>query len=59
MPRDWPALFLGCILLSYWARVVRLAYKARRKTGRGANFIPTESLGRVLRLIWNPIIVLC
>jgi protein-S-isoprenylcysteine O-methyltransferase Ste14 len=28
----------------------------RRKTGRAANFVPTEPIGRVLRLLWQPVV---
>ncbi len=34
-----------------------MAWKMRRKTGRAANFIPAEPLGRVLRIIWQPVIL--
>src|SRR5688500_16340164 len=53
----WPALILGLILAAYWARVVRLAIKARRRTGKAANFVPPEPLGRVLRTLWYPVVV--
>lgn len=53
----WPALLLGFILAAYWARVVRLAIKARRRTGKAANFLPPEPLGRVLRILWYPVVV--
>jgi protein-S-isoprenylcysteine O-methyltransferase Ste14 len=55
--RNYPALILGLILFAYWARVIRLTLKARRRSGRAGNFIPTERLGRWLRLIWNPVVV--
>lgn len=60
MVHSWPALILGCLLLCYWARVLRMAYKFRRKNKLelGANFIPPEPLGRLLRLLWNPVIIL-
>jgi protein-S-isoprenylcysteine O-methyltransferase Ste14 len=41
-------------MAAYWARVLRLAQKARRRTGRAANLIPAEPLGRLLRLVWFP-----
>src|ERR1700733_14568489 len=53
---DWPALALGGIIAAYWWRVMRMAYKLRRKTGQSANFIPPEPLGKFLRLIWQPVI---
>ena len=53
----WPALILGLILTAYWGRVLRLVYKIRKSTGRSANYRPREKLGLVLRLIWNPAVV--
>jgi protein-S-isoprenylcysteine O-methyltransferase Ste14 len=50
----WPALAIGLMIGAYWARVMRLVYKARRQTGRDANFVPPEPLGRLLRMIWYP-----
>src|SRR5687767_3596294 len=41
-------------MAAYWARVLRLAWKEKRRTGRAANLFPPEPLGRVLRLIWFP-----
>lgn len=51
---DWPALGIGGIVFAYWARVLRLVFKTKRLTGRAANFLPPETLGRVLRIIWYP-----
>jgi protein-S-isoprenylcysteine O-methyltransferase Ste14 len=34
--------------------VIKLVFKTRRETGRAANFVPPELLGRVLRVIWYP-----
>jgi protein-S-isoprenylcysteine O-methyltransferase Ste14 len=50
-------LILGLIIAAYWARVLRMARKARQKTGRAANFLPPEPLGRVLRVLWIPIVI--
>jgi len=50
-------LTLGSIVALYWYRVIRMAAKARRRTGRAANLLPPEPLGRFLRLIWGPVIV--
>lgn len=52
-----PIFLLGCVIAAYWARVMRMAGKQRRKTGRAANLVPSESLGRWLRLVWTPVIV--
>jgi len=59
MIQSWPALIIGSLLLAYWARVLRMAYKLRRrsKIELGANFIPPEPLGRLLRLMWIPLVV--
>jgi protein-S-isoprenylcysteine O-methyltransferase Ste14 len=54
MHRNWPALAIGLIVGFYWARVIKLVLKTRRDTGRAANFVPPELLGRVLRIIWYP-----
>jgi len=56
LPRDWPCLAVGLILLAYWFRVARMALKMRKRTGHGANFIPAEPLGKVLRIIWQPVV---
>lgn len=57
MPKDWSALCIGLIVGAYWARVVKLVLKARRRTGRDANFVPREPLGRALRVIWYPTVI--
>src|SRR5689334_14743669 len=52
-----PALLMGIVLAAYWGRVLRMSYKARKRMGQGANLIPPERLGRALRLIWAPAIL--
>jgi protein-S-isoprenylcysteine O-methyltransferase Ste14 len=54
MSLDMPALIVGVVVLIYWGRVARMAYKQRRRYGRGANFLPPERIGRLLRIIWIP-----
>jgi protein-S-isoprenylcysteine O-methyltransferase Ste14 len=54
MPANWSALTIGVIVSFYWARVLRLVLKARRRTGRAANFFPREPLGRLVRIVWYP-----
>ena len=56
VPRDGPALVVGLVVAAYWWRVVRMAAKMRRRTGRAANFVPVESVGRVVRLVWQPVV---
>jgi len=51
-----PALTVGLILIAYWARVIRLVRKIRRQTGRSANPLPPELLGRLLRIVWYPVV---
>src|SRR5690349_13876459 len=51
------ALVLGLVIAAYWGRVVRMAYKARKKTGRAGNFLPAEQLGLALRIIWVPVVI--
>lgn len=52
------AFVLGVIIGGYWLRVLRMARKARRKTGRAANFLPAEPVGRMLRIAWIPIVII-
>ncbi|MGH9369903.1 MAG: methyltransferase family protein [Vicinamibacterales bacterium] len=54
----YPALLIGLIVGTYWARVLKMVLKQRRQTGRDANFVPREAIGRVLRIIWYPVVVL-
>ena len=49
---------IGIVVAAYWQRVLRMARKARRSTGRAANFLPPEPLGRAIRVIWVPVVVL-
>lgn len=51
------AFVLGLVIAAYWARVIRMARKARRKTGRAANLLPPEPVGRALRIIWAPLVI--
>ncbi|HWE97200.1 MAG TPA: isoprenylcysteine carboxylmethyltransferase family protein [Tepidisphaeraceae bacterium] len=53
-----PPFLLGVVLAAYWGRVLRMAYKARRRTGRAANLVPGERLGRMLRVVWAPAVAL-
>jgi protein-S-isoprenylcysteine O-methyltransferase Ste14 len=49
-----PALIVGLLMAAYWGRVLRLAWKEKRRTGRAANLFPAEPLGRALRIVWFP-----
>jgi protein-S-isoprenylcysteine O-methyltransferase Ste14 len=49
-------LVLGTAIGGYWLRVWRMARTARRRSGRAANFIPAEPLGRRLRVVWIPVV---
>src|SRR4051812_38986266 len=53
-----PLLLIGIVMAAYWYRVLRMARKQRQRSGRAANLIPAEPLGRVLRVLWAPAIVI-
>ena len=52
-----PDLIAAVIITAYWARAMRLAIKFKKQTGNAANFTPPEKLGRKIRLIWRPLVV--
>ena len=56
LPVDGPALAVGLVVAAYWWRVLRMAAKQRRRTGRAANFVPAEPVGRAVRLVWQPVV---
>ena len=58
MPKNWPAMLIGIVVSVYWSRVILMVRQSRKKSGHGANFGPPEPLGRVLRIIWIPVICL-
>ncbi len=57
-PTSLPALLIGVILLVYWLRVLQMVGRSRKTVGRAANFIPPEPLGRILRMVWIPVVTL-
>jgi protein-S-isoprenylcysteine O-methyltransferase Ste14 len=57
-PSSWPAVIIGVIMGLYWLKVLALVARTKRTEGRAANFIPPEPLGRLLRWIWIPVVVL-
>jgi protein-S-isoprenylcysteine O-methyltransferase Ste14 len=58
LPRNWPSLVIGLIMAIYWQQVAVMAARSRRRSGHGANFLPPEKTGRVIRAIWMPVIAL-
>jgi protein-S-isoprenylcysteine O-methyltransferase Ste14 len=58
MPTSWPAFLIGLIIGIYWLKVLQLVARTKRDVGRAANFVPPERLGRLLRLIWIPVVIL-
>jgi protein-S-isoprenylcysteine O-methyltransferase Ste14 len=58
VPQSWPAFLVGLIVLTYWIRVLQLVRKTKRDVGRAANFIPPERLGRMIRVVWIPVVAL-
>lgn len=57
-PDSWPAFLIGLIMLFYWLRVMQMVARTRQTVGRAANFIPPEPLGRLLRIVWVPVVLL-
>ncbi|HYE17219.1 MAG TPA: isoprenylcysteine carboxylmethyltransferase family protein [Tepidisphaeraceae bacterium] len=57
-PSSWPSVIVGAILLVYWVKVLQLVVRTRRTVGRAANIVPPEPLGRALRIVWGPAVVL-
>ena len=53
-----PLLLIGGTVALYWHRVLRMARKQRRRTGKAANLVPPEPVGRVLRILWVPVVVI-
>jgi protein-S-isoprenylcysteine O-methyltransferase Ste14 len=58
MPSSWPAVIIGLLLAAYWLRVLQMVARTRRTVGRAANFVPPEPLGRLLRILWIPAVLL-
>jgi protein-S-isoprenylcysteine O-methyltransferase Ste14 len=58
MPTSWPPVVIGLMMGLYWLKVLALVVRTKRTAGRAANFIPPEPLGRLLRCIWVPVVVL-
>src|SRR5205085_6123495 len=58
LPMNWGALGIGLIVGFYWLRVLKLILKTRRQTGRNANLLPPEPLGRAIRIFWVPDVVI-
>ena len=52
-----PRLLIGVVVAIYWARVIQLARKIRRRTGHTANVMPPSNWGRITRVIWFPFVV--
>jgi protein-S-isoprenylcysteine O-methyltransferase Ste14 len=52
-----PLLLIAATMAAYWYRVLRMARKQRTHSGRAANLIPAEPLGRALRILWAPAII--
>src|SRR4051812_39430531 len=57
MLHSLPDLTAAILILAYWARALRLAWKMRKQTGIAANWTPPEKLGRRLRMIWRPLVL--
>jgi protein-S-isoprenylcysteine O-methyltransferase Ste14 len=51
-------LIIGLVVSIYWVRVMVMVRQTRKRAGHGANLVPPEPLGRLLRLIWGPVTIL-
>ena len=56
MPRHWPTFFIGSLMLAYWALVIVMVIRTKKKVGKAANFLPPEPIGRLLRILWYPLV---
>ena len=58
IPSSLPAVIIGLLVGIYWLCVLWLVARTKRRVGRAANFVPPEPLGRLLRFIWIPAVLL-
>ncbi|CAN5417863.1 hypothetical protein BH10PLA1_BH10PLA1_18520 [soil metagenome] len=58
MPRHWPPFFIGLLMLAYWASVIVMVVKTKKEVGKAANFLPPEPIGRLLRILWYPLVLI-
>jgi protein-S-isoprenylcysteine O-methyltransferase Ste14 len=56
-PSAYPLFIIGLAIAFYWLRVVQKALRAKRRSGRAANFIPREQTGRWNRWLWMPVVL--
>ena len=56
VPMDWAALGIGLIVAFYWVRVLILIGTTWRLTGRPANILPPEPVGRAVRIAEIPVV---
>lgn len=57
-PRSYAALLIGLVMLTYWMRVIYMVRRTRKTVGHNAHLVPPEPLGRLLRIVWVPVVVL-
>src|SRR3979409_987931 len=57
-PNSWPTVCIGLLILAYWLRVLQMVARTRATVGRAANIVPPELLGRMVRIVWCPVVVL-
>lgn len=58
MIQNFPVLISASCVTLYWSIVVIKLIRLSRKIGKTPNIIPEEKLGKKLRFIWAPIIML-
>jgi len=57
MPRHWPPFLIGLLMLCYWGSVIAMVIKTKKRVGKAANFLPPEPIGRILRVLWYPLVI--
>lgn len=58
MIQNIPAFISACCVTLYWTIVVVKSVRLYRKIGKTPNVIPREKLGRKLRYLWAPVVLL-
>lgn len=55
--KDLPAFVLAVTIWAYWACVVAMAVRVRRRTRKLAGILPSQGLERLMWLTWIPLVI--
>ena len=58
IPQRIPAHIAALCLTIYWFYVIRKLIRMRRKHGTDPNALPKEAVGRLMRILWYPVIMI-